>query len=278
MRVFFAAITALAIVWAAPQLTAQEQSGEAIAGAASGAIVIEATAEDDGSGVISNMQIMAIDAGDVGEGAFFMTGDTMGGPLPMAFGGGDSFAMLSNPSVQKDLELVEDQIQQIKDVNADFSARIQDQIGGLQGENGGFDLARAKELGELVKKLKEQQKAEIDNLLLPHQQDRLQQVALQMQMQAMGAARALSSKLAEELGITDEQKDRLKKRQKELQEEMEKKIAKMREDVKQELLQELTSQQREKLKELTGAEFEMKSEDFQRRRSLSPRMRRGGGR
>lgn len=276
MRVFFVAITALAIVWAAPQLTAQEQSGEAIEGAASGAIVIEATAEDDGSGVISNMQIMAVDASDMGGGAFFMTGDTMGGPMP--FGGGDSFAMLSNPSVQKDLELVEDQIQQIRDVNADFSARIQDQIGGLRGENGGFDLARAKELGELVKKLKEQQKAEIDNLLLPHQQDRLQQVALQMQMQSMGAARALSSKLAEELGITDEQKDRLKKRQKELQEEMEKKIAKMREDVKQELLQELTSQQREKLKELTGAEFEMKSEDFQRRRSLSPRMRRGGGR
>ena len=276
MRVYVSAIAAIAIAWAAPPLTAQEQFGET--GAASGAIVIEATAEDDGSGVISNMQIMAVDASDMGEGAFFMTGDTMGGPLPMAFGGGDSFSMLNNPSVQKDLELVEDQIQQIKDVNADFSGRIQDQIGGLRGENGGFDLARAKELGELVRKLKEQQKVEIDNLLLPHQQDRLQQVALQMQMQTMGAARALSSKLAEELGITDEQKDRLKKRQKELQQEMEKKIAKMREDTKKQLLQELTPEQREKLKQLTGAEFEMKSEDFQRRRSLSPRIRRGSGR
>ena len=59
---------------------------------------------------------------------------------------------------------------------------------------------------------------------------------------------------------------------------MEKKIAKMREDTRKELLQELTPEQREKLKELTGASFEMKSEDFQRRRSLSPRIRRGSGR
>jgi len=91
-------------------------------------------------------------------------------------------------------------------------------------------------------------------------------------------ARAFATKLSEELGITDEQKDRLKKRQKELQDEMEEKIAKMREDTRKELPQELIPEQREKLKELTGAQFGMKSEDFQRRRSLSPRIQRGGGR
>ena len=199
-----------------------------------------------------------------------------GMPLPMPLGGGDSFAMLNNPSVQKDLELVDDQIQQIKDVNADFSARIQDQVSELRGDNGSFDIARAKELGELVRKLKEQQKTEIDNLLLPHQQERLQQVALQMQMKAMGTARALASKLAEELDITDEQKDRLKQRQQELQEEMQKKISEMRENMQKELLQELTPQQRDKLQELTGADFEMKSVDFQRRRSSRAPIRDNG--
>ena len=259
----FLMVCVLIMTSIASPLPAQEESG---------AIVIEATTEDNGSGVISNMQIMTVDATDMGEGAFFMTGNAMGGAMPMPFpmGSGDSFAMLNNPSVQKDLELVEDQIQQIKDINADFSARIQDQIGSLQDESGGFDLAQAKGLGELVKKLKLQQKAEIENLLLPHQQDRLRQVALQMQIQSMGTARALSNKLAKELGITAEQKDRLKKRQEELQQKMEQEIAKMRKDAKKDLLQELTPEQREKLKKLTGAEFEMKSEDFQRGRSVRP--------
>ncbi len=273
------------ILWAIAAFTApasaQEKTGEETS---SSAIVIEARAEDDGSGTISNMQIMAVDATDLEGGAFFMTGDAMasGMPfgaingMPMPFGGGDSFAMLNNPSVQKDLELVDDQIQQIKDVNADFSARIQDQVRELHRGNGSFDIARAKELGELVRKLKQQQKTEIDNLLLPHQQERLQQVALQMQMKAMGTARALASKLAEELDITDDQKDRLKQRQQELQEEMQQKISEMRENMQKELLQELTPQQRKKLKELTGAQFETKSEDFQPRRSSRAQIRDNG--
>ena len=277
MKFSLSSIVLGAIAAATFPVQGQEELNE---GATSGAIVIEARAEDNGSGTISNMQIMTVDATDMEGGAFFMTGDTMasGMPLPMPMGGGDSFAMLNNPSVQKDLELVDDQIQQIKDINADFSARIQDQVSELRGNNGSFDIARAKELGELVRKLKEQQKTEIDNLLLPHQQERLQQVALQMQMKAMGTARALSRKLADELDISDEQKDRLKQRQQELQEEMQKKISEMRKNMQKELLQELTPEQREKLKTLTGTPFETKSEDFSSGRSFKSRVRPGSGR
>ncbi len=260
--------------WAAAQQDVQQDT-EVIA-EPGGAIVVQSQTLGDGGESQTEMRVMALDVSEMGDGAFFMSSDSaMAVPLPMAFGG-DPFSMLNNPSVQKDLELVDDQVQRIRDINAEFSKQISEQMKSFQGDGGSLDLSRARELGDMIRQLKEQQKSELDNILLPHQQDRLKQVSLQMQMQAMGAARALSSKLAEELGISDEQKERLKKRQQELDNELQEKIKAWRDQARKELLKELTPEQRRKLEEMLGATFEMKQEDFEAMRSRGRRIERRG--
>lgn len=185
---------------------------------------------------------------------------SIGGPEMISLGL-DSFSMLSDPSVQKDLELVGDQLTQLQDLQKSFGAKMKEQMGDIS--KGKFDPERMKGLGELAKRLKEEQHSQMTGLLLPHQVDRLKQISVQRHMEMAGTAGALASdKLAEELGITDEQKERLKKRSQEITTEMQAKMEKVKDEAKEQLLQELTADQRAKLKALTGEKFNSNPQDW----------------
>lgn len=221
-----------------------------------GAIVI-ASSEDfgDGSGEKS-MRIMASGDGESGIGRLFMSDAFAGSGI---MGGGDSFSMLSNESVQKDLELVGDQLDKVNELRSDFGKRIQQQI--QQMTSGGNVDGKA--LMEELKALQADQKKQIEGMLLPHQLDRLKQVKLQMQMQKQGTSRTLGSKeVAEALGIDDEQQKRIRKRAKELQKELEERMVALKEEIRGKLMDELTSDQQAKLAELQGDKFEYKETDL----------------
>ena len=207
-----------------------------------------------------------------------------GGPGMMTFSGGgdgdfvmpapDPWNMLSNPSVQKDLELVGDQLKQVQDLQADFAQQMKDQIGDIS--KGGLNKDRLKDLPELMKKLRDRQREQMEGMLLPHQIARLQQVAFQTHMKQAGTAGALASdKVAEELGITNEQIERLKKRSKEINEKLVKDMDALKEKAKEELLKELSLDQQAKLKEMMGDKYEPQSKDWEERfkRTRRPRIR-----
>ena len=108
---------------------------------------------------------------------------------------------------------------------------------------------------------------------MPHQLDRLKQVALQMQMKSRGTAGALSSdKIAEALGLTEEQIKNLKSRSKELKKELAEKTKKLKDNAKQELIGMLSSEQQQKLKDLMGDEFTSNKDDW--RSDIQQRMNR----
>ncbi|MEM7782489.1 MAG: hypothetical protein AAF623_03985 [Planctomycetota bacterium] len=194
---------------------------------------------------------------------FAAPGGTMSfsGGLPMMNRAPDPFSLLNNPSVQKDLELVGDQLKQVQDMQAAFAEQMREQIGDITKD--GIQPDRLKGIGEMVKKIQEEQREKMEALLLPHQRDRLRQVALQTYMQSAGAANALGSDaVAEELNITDEQKERLKKRQKEIKEKLAEDIEKLKKKAKDELLMELNADQRAKLKEMVGDEYKPQNKDW----------------
>ncbi len=208
-----------------------------------------------------------------GDGAFFSSvGPSMGGAP-------DPFSLLSDPSVQKDLELVGDQLDQVRSLQNDFAAKLKEKLGDLS--KGGINPGRFDGIGELVKQSREDQKVRMKELLLPHQIDRLKQVALQKHMNSAGTAGALTdSSVAEALGISDEQKDRLKEKAKEIKADLAKKMEQLKEDAKTQLLQELTPAQREQLKEMTGAKYKSDPKDFEndiKRRFQMRRPSRDGG-
>jgi hypothetical protein len=220
-----------------------------------GPIIISSTSESFGDGSSSSMRIVASsDEGMGGMGGLFLSDAMSGGMM-----GGDAFSMLSNASVQEDLELVGDQLDKVNKLREDFGNEIQDQIAKVTSG----DKEASKGLGKRIMELKKEQKKQIESMLLPHQLERLKQVKLQMQMQRQGTGQTLSSKLvAEALGIDDEQRKRIKERQKELNEELKERTAKLTEELREKLLSELTSEQRQKLEELKGEKFEYKEPDI----------------
>lgn len=264
MRGFAAAVAAASMVstasYAQEELVVenevQESSGErtemtVIAGDGFAAPMIFSTTETLGSGEGPAIRMMAAP----GAGFSFSGGGDFSMPAP------DPWSLLGNPSVQKDLELVGDQLQRVKDMQAEMGRQMKEKIGDLS--KGGIGPERFAGLGELMKKLRAEQKEQLSSVLLPHQIDRLKQVALQTHMKQSGTANALASELvAEELGISDDQKERLQKRQKEIKEKLAQQIEELKKKAKDELLMELTPDQRGKLKKMVGDEYKPNNQDW----------------
>jgi hypothetical protein len=93
---------------------------------------------------------------------------------------------------------------------------------------------------------------ELNNILLPQQRDRLKQITFQMQNRGSVTGRGV----AEALGLTEEQREKLQAKDRELQTEINKKIAELRAEGREQLLKELTPEQQAKYKELVGDQFE----------------------
>ena len=246
--------------------------------------MVNAQEEEPGAELSTSQQVemTVIGAGDIGGPMIFSTSESFGGGAATMrmgfsdggsaikmFGGGDfampapdPFSMLSNPSVQKDLELVGDQLKQVQDLQAEFADQMKDQLGSLT--EGGFSPERMKGLPDLIAKIKERQQDQLRSLLLPHQIERLKQVALQTHMKQAGTATALASnQVADALGITTEQIEKLKSRSKEINKKLQEDIESLKNKAQQELLDELTKDQQEKLKELTGDKYEPQNKDWE---------------
>lgn len=235
-----------------------QEYDEDIVQAEQGAIVVASSSFSDGSGTT----LMTVDASEM-SGPMVFASDFVGQPMPFA-NTGDAFSMLNNPSVQKDLQLVDEQLEQIQDISEDFSKRIREKLDEMKDGDGNMKIQGAG-FAELIADLKSQQREQIENILLPNQQDRLKQVSRQMKMKRMGSQRAVTELLAKELGISDEQKERIEEKSKKLQAELEAKIAELRAKAKKDLFQELSQDQRKKLENLLGDEFIVKEEDSNNR-------------
>ena len=235
-----------------PLLAMAQDSGAPPTTTEARSIVIAADKSSEGG----EMQIMGFSSyGETMTFAAPMMFTHEGASLTSAMPWMDQFGLLSNTDIQKELDFVGDQRDQLTRLQKEYNQRIQEKV-GLLGK-GGFDPKKAHEIGDEIKSMQEQQKKDVEDLLLPHQISRLQQIQLQQKMKGMGTVNALSDKkVLEELGITEEQLAKLKERAKELSDEMQKKMQKLREETQENLLKELTSEQRAKLKSMTGEKFD----------------------
>lgn len=243
---------------------------------------------EEGPVVQSQMTVIAADDGS-GTPMVFSTTNLGGGPA-FAFGGElnmvggdfvmpapDPWSMINNPSVQKDLELVGDQLKRVQEMQKEHSEEMRRQIGDLK-KGGSIDLDNMKKMREVIESLQARQKEELQQLLLPHQIQRLRQVALQTHMRQAGTAGALSNaEVAEELGISEAQIKQLKEKAKELREQLEKDVKALQEKMKESLIAELTPEQQAKLKEMIGDKYEPNQDDWRERFQRAPgRIRRNG--
>jgi hypothetical protein len=180
-------------------------------------------------------------------------------------GGDDPTSLLNIEQVQQELELIDSQMEDVRKLYSEMN-RKQAELMRRMAKDGLRQPDVAAALQEELKEIRAETQGEIEKLLLPHQSDRLQQIARHMMLQRRGTANALTSELlAKELGLTDEQKERLQTRAKEVEDEVRQEMARLRKMAHEKILGELTAAQRDKLAELLGKDFEAQMPALPRR-------------
>ncbi len=177
------------------------------------------------------------------------------------FGGTSEFTLLRRPDVQKELELLPDQIKDLEKLAEEQRKSMREVFSQLR------NMPREQRMAKLRGTI-ERIQAKVSEILLPPQAKRLKQLVLQRRLRGGLTSILRDQKLTQELGITDSEKQRLEAKARTLEEELRKKIAELRKEAQKKLMADLTPQQKAKLDDLIGAPFEFKDEP--------PSMDRGG--
>lgn len=223
----------------------------------SGAIVVRASnGGPDGELVVGQTII----AGSPTEGSMqFFASPSLG-----MFGAPNMESMLQDNQIQQELGLVEDQMNEIREIQKEFSRQMQQQSQSLFSD-GKFDPTRAREMGEQMRTVQATMKKKIDGVLLPHQKQRLQQLSYHVEMQNRPGGEAIfQGRIADQLELTEEQREKLQERAEEIEKELDEKIAELKKKARADLLKGLTAEQRKKLDEMLGDEFQYSAPKPQR--------------
>lgn len=185
-----------------------------------------------------------------------MPGGTFGGPLDL----------LRRQDVRKELELLDDQLQQLEKLGERMRERRREAFSsilasGQEGTRERFDRAR-----EAVEELNAETQRELNQILLPHQARRLRQLELQMRVRR-GGLLAIGRDAVRELNVSEEQQAKLREKADQLDQELRKKIAELHRRAEEELLTLLTPAQQLKYRALLGPPFEFQEAE---RRSGPP--------
>lgn len=229
-------------------------------------------------------QRLSIAIGDKEGGAVFIAdGDGVAVPLTISsaggisFGGGwasgpqmpaDEMGMLSMEQFQKELDLVPQQREKLDALRKEIGERRKQALGDLRSLDPQKIGPKVKEVeSTLVKEIKER----INDILLPHQLDRLKQLRVQMQIRNRGLSAFQGGDLADAIKLTEDQKAKLAEKQAQAQKELREKIEELRAQLQQDVLKDiLTPEQREALKQMTGNDFKVKPADAPALKPASP--------
>jgi Spy/CpxP family protein refolding chaperone len=199
-----------------------------------------------------------------------------GGRGGMGRGGmGGPGMLVNNKSVQKELQMTDDQAKKAREATQQVREKHQEEMQALRE----MDPQEAREKGTaLMRTMSEEADKALADVLKPEQMKRLKQISLQQR----GAQSFTDPKVQEELKLTDDQKDKIKtinadfdKERGEIfqsmqnggdREEAMKKFATLRTETVDKVKALLTDDQKKTWESITGAPFEVKFE-----------ARRGGG-
>ncbi|QEG22313.1 hypothetical protein [Mariniblastus fucicola] len=180
------------------------------------------------------------------------------------WGGGGRLEYLGNPDVQKELDLVDEQIEDLDEINSEARDVMRNAFAGMREKF--QDLSREERdemMTEMREKIAEDMKGvddKIGDILLPHQLERLDQIALQGQMRRGGTAAALKSDaMREKLGLTEEEAEKLQAKEEEVKKELEEQIKKLREEATDKILSVLPAAKQESIKALIGESYEVQN-------------------
>jgi hypothetical protein len=196
------------------------------------------------------------------QGGTFSFGGPEGAPLVLAPVPGymptNPDQLLKMPRVEADLQLLPEQKEELQaklqKLREEFRGKRDEIAKEITPELPEREREKLnEELAELERELREEIKEAIDDVLLPFQKQRLEQIVAQSKLNNNGSGALMSDEFAELLKLTDEQKKELEKKQQEMQKKLQDEIRDLRRKRQRELVEAvLTKEQLAKLKKLTG--------------------------
>ena len=198
-----------------------------------------------------------------------------GGFSMMNSGSSQMIRLLGMPEVQRELELVDDQKNKLKTIGDDLRQRMQKEFSGIRDLPQAERQAKFDEMQKKAKTWGEEAQKRVEEILLPHQLDRLHEISVQTR----GAGALIDPKIQADLGLNDQQKNKLRELTEKTQNEVrglfegvrelpeEARRAKMTEnrekmqkiikDASDQAMATLTEQQRTKLEEMKGKKIDI---------------------
>ena len=171
-----------------------------------------------------------------------------------------TLGLLSDESVRKELEMVDEQFADLQKANEEIQKRVAQQLREL-------DLTDMKTAAQQILAIRDQSENDLQSTLLPHQMKRLRQIVAQNQLRRRSLIELLISEpWKTQLEISDDQAVKLRKTEKEIQEELEREIAELREKAQKRLLRVLKNKQQQQVEELIGDVFEFQKPNFEKGR------------
>ncbi len=159
--------------------------------------------------------------------------------------GNSMLALAMREDVQKELDLVDDQVEELRVIQEEFRDTMRSEMMEMRSNGGDMSTLREK-IGEMAGEYEE--KAE--EIFLEEQLDRLKQIVFQSNM-----ARDPSRTLKDRFDLSDEQIEDFEEAQKENREKAQKEIAKIMEKYQDEALSVLPEDVQAEIKEARGEAF-----------------------
>ena len=167
--------------------------------------------------------------------------------------------MLDNDGVREEIEMLDYQYEDLKKFSQQIHDRMADQIRDVIQRQSTGDVD-SRELVDQLVSIRDRAEAELDQSLLPTQQKRLRQLLMQGRLLREPLIRVVTTApIADELELTDSQKESLKAEWKEIEQKMNADIAKLRARARKELAAKLKGPQKKKFEDLFGADYQFKA-------------------
>ncbi len=189
---------------------------------------------------------------------------------------GSELGLLSNKAIREEIEMVDDQYEDLKNLNSQIARRLGEQLRSI-------DFSEPKNAALEIRRIRDQAQEEINSVLLPHQVARLRQIRFQSLLRSRTLMQILTSDpMRSELDISDRQTEKLRAAEEEIKKRLAEKIAKLQEQAREELISNLNPSQQTAVKEMIGDAFDLnqlanqKADDGKKRRAKALE-RRGPG-
>lgn len=183
----------------------------------------------------------------------------------------DPMTMLRLPQFVKELELVDEQVKKLEELHQEATKMQQEALAEFRSvsyqTDGKYDAEKYRAMSAEYQKARaevtEKVTKAIEDILLPHQVDRMKQIQIQSQIKSYGVGALQSALLADALEITDEQMKELAEKRAAAQKKLAEEYARIKAELQEEVLADvLTKKQLRELESLKGEPYEVKRPDY----------------